>query len=57
MPYFARFVILLSLLVVSVRQATAEMRLASAQLAVGGDKGKYPEFKGNVKTVETRDFW
>ena len=22
-----------------------------------GEKGKYPEFKGNVKTVETRDFW
>jgi alpha-galactosidase len=22
-----------------------------------GDQGNYPEFKGNVKTVETRDFW
>lgn len=29
--------------------------VADAQLAVGS--GKYPEFKGNVKTVETRDFW
>ena len=31
--------------------------VAEAQLAVSGDKGKYPEFKGNVLTVETRDFW
>ncbi|BCX46327.1 hypothetical protein HAHE_02350 [Haloferula helveola] len=31
--------------------------VANAQLAVSGEKGKYPEFKGNVKTVETRDFW
>jgi hypothetical protein len=31
--------------------------VADAQLAVSGDKGKYPEFKGNVLTVETRDFW
>ena len=29
----------------------------TAQLSVSGDKGKYPEFRGNVKTVETRDFW
>ena len=33
------------------------LTVAEAQLAVSGDKGKYPEFKGNVKTVETRDFW
>lgn len=33
------------------------LTVAKAQLAVSGDKGKYPEFKGNVKTVETRDFW
>lgn len=33
------------------------LQIANAQLAVDGDKGKYPEFKGNVKTVETRDFW
>lgn len=31
--------------------------VAEAQLAVSGDKGKYPDFKGNVLTVETRDFW
>ena len=31
--------------------------VADAQLAVSGEKGKYPEFKGNVKTVEIRDFW
>ena len=31
--------------------------VATAQLAVSGDKGKYPEFKGNVLTVETRGFW
>jgi len=33
------------------------LTVANAQLAVSGDKGKYPEFKGNVKTVETRDLW
>ena len=31
--------------------------IAEAQLAVDGDSGKYPEFKGNVKTVEARPFW
>lgn len=31
--------------------------VAEAQLAVSGEKGKYPEFTGNVLTVETRDFW
>ncbi|QDU31704.1 hypothetical protein ETAA8_68640 [Anatilimnocola aggregata] len=31
--------------------------VAEAQLAVSGDKGKYPEFMGNVLTVESRDFW
>lgn len=31
--------------------------VAEAQLAVSGDKGKYPEFRGNVLTVETRGFW
>ena len=31
--------------------------IADAQLAVDGDKGKYAEFKGNVKAVEARDFW
>jgi alpha-galactosidase len=33
------------------------LTVANAQLAVDGDKGKYPEFAGNVKTVEARDFW
>jgi hypothetical protein len=33
------------------------LTVAKAQLAVSGDAGKYPVFKGNVKTVETRDFW
>lgn len=31
--------------------------IAEAQLAVDGDTGKHPEFQGNVKSVETRDFW
>ena len=31
--------------------------VANAQLAVSGEQGNYPEFLGNVKTVETRDFW
>lgn len=31
--------------------------VANAQLAVSGEKGKYPEFEGNVRTAETRDFW
>jgi len=30
--------------------------IANAQLAVSDDN-KYPQFKNNVKTVETRDFW
>jgi alpha-galactosidase len=33
------------------------LQIAEAQLAVDGGKGKYPEFKGNVKTVDTRDFF
>ena len=33
------------------------LTVANAQLAVSGERGKYPEFVGNVKTVETRDFW
>ena len=31
--------------------------IAEAQLAVDGARGKYPEFKGNVKSVDIRDFW
>jgi alpha-galactosidase len=33
------------------------LKVAEAQLAVDGDTGKHPEFKDNVKTVETRDFF
>jgi hypothetical protein len=33
------------------------LTVANAQLAVSGEKGKYPEFAGNVLTVEIRDFW
>lgn len=31
--------------------------IAEAQLAVDGTKGRYPEFKGNVKSVDIREFW
>jgi hypothetical protein len=34
----------------------AGLTVANAQLAVGDPK-KHPEFVGNVKSVETRDFW
>ena len=37
--------------------AGPHLTVANAQLAVSGEKGKYPEFTGNVLTVETRDFW
>jgi alpha-galactosidase len=33
------------------------LTIAKAQLAVDGDAGNYPQFKGNVKTVEARDYW
>ena len=33
------------------------LKIVDAQLAVDGDSGKHPRFKGNVKSVETRDFW
>lgn len=32
-------------------------QIAEAQLAVDGDSGKYPEFQGNVKAMDTRDLW
>lgn len=32
-------------------------KVAQAQLNVDGDKGIYPEFSGNVKTMEARGFW
>ena len=34
-----------------------EKQIAEAQLAVDGDKGKYPELNGNVKAVDTRELW
>jgi len=33
------------------------LTVANAQLAVSGQTGTYPEFAGNVKTVEARDYW
>jgi len=33
------------------------LTVANAQLAVDGSSGKYPEFKGNVKTIDARPFW
>jgi len=37
--------------------AGPHLTVANAQLAVSGEKGKYPEFAGNVLAVETRGFW
>ena len=34
-----------------------QLTVANAQLAVSGETGNYPEFAGNVLTVETRDYW
>ena len=31
--------------------------VTDAQLAVDGDAGNYPEFEGNVKTMEARGYW
>lgn len=33
------------------------LTIAKAQLAVSGETGKYPEFRGNVKTIDARPFW
>ncbi len=33
------------------------LTVVNAQLAVSGENGKYPEFEGNVKTVDVREFW
>ena len=33
------------------------LTVCEAQLAVDGDQGKYPEFKGNVKAIDARPFW
>ena len=37
--------------------AGPHLAVANAQLAVSGEQKKYPEFIGNVLTVESRDFW
>ncbi len=39
------------------RLAEPGKTIAEAQLAVSGDSGRHPEFKGNVKTIEARDLW
>lgn len=33
------------------------LTVAEAQLAVSGETGKYPEFEGNVRTIDARPFW
>ena len=33
------------------------LQIAEAQIAVSGERGKYPEFKDNVKAIDSRDFW
>ena len=33
------------------------LTVAEAQLAVDGETGNYPQFEGNVRTVETRSYW
>ena len=33
------------------------LKVAEAQLAIGANGNQYPDFRGNVITIETRDFW
>jgi len=33
------------------------LEVARAQLAVDGKSGNYPEFEGNVRTIDARPFW
>ena len=33
------------------------LKIAEAQLAVDGSTGKYPQFKGNVRAIDSRPFW
>ncbi len=33
------------------------LQIALAQLAVDGETGNYPEFQGNVRAVDVREFW
>jgi alpha-galactosidase len=37
--------------------AGAGLTVAEGQLAVSGETGNYPEFAGNVKTLEARGYW
>lgn len=37
--------------------AAAGLTVAKGQLAVSGETGRHPEFKGNVKTIEARSYW
>ena len=36
---------------------TAWLTVANGQLAVSGETGKYPEFAGNVLTMDIRKYW
>ncbi len=38
-------------------QTSGGAKVAQAQLNVDGDSGNYPEFAGNVKTMEARHYW
>ncbi len=40
-----------------VPEGTFTEAVFEAQLNVSGEKGGYPEFEGNVKTVDIRDYW
>ncbi|MHC4742999.1 MAG: fibronectin type III domain-containing protein [Planctomycetota bacterium] len=37
--------------------STHFLNIANGQLAVSGETGNYPEFEGNVKTMEARGYW
>lgn len=37
--------------------AGSGLTIANAQLAVDGENGKYPAFKGNVSTIDSRPYW
>ena len=38
-------------------QSVTNLEVVNGQLAVSGERGKYPEFVGNVMTVDGRDFY
>ncbi|MHC4740453.1 MAG: M60 family metallopeptidase, partial [Planctomycetota bacterium] len=37
--------------------STHFLNIANGQLAVSGETGNYPEFQGNVRTMEARGYW